>query len=113
MSEGATISAPARACESADFASHCSVVSLSTSPSLMYPQWPWLVYSQLQTSVTTSSREVSLRMARMARCTMPLSSYAPVAISSFVSGRPNRITPPIPSASTSIHSLTSSSIDIW
>ncbi len=34
----------------------------------------------------------------MARCTMPSSSYAPEAISSLVSGRPNRITPPMPSA---------------
>jgi hypothetical protein len=83
MSDGATISAPALACDSADFASHCSVMSLSTSPSLMNPQWPWLVYSQLQTSVMISSFGTSCLIARTARCTMPLSSYAPDAISSF------------------------------
>ena len=54
MSEGATISAPARACETAAAASHSSVVSLSTSPLTILPQCPWLVYSQLQTSVMTS-----------------------------------------------------------
>jgi hypothetical protein len=42
---------------------------------------------------------------------MPLSSYAPEAISSFDSGSPKSITPPIPSDSTSAHSLTSSSME--
>src|ERR1039458_7785354 len=40
MSEGATMLAPARACNRADFASHSSVISLSTAPSLIKPQWP-------------------------------------------------------------------------
>ena len=74
MSEGATMSAPARACETAEAASHSSVASLSTSPSTILPQWPWLVYSQLQTSVITTSRGTSLLMARTARCTMPSSA---------------------------------------
>ena len=55
MSLGATISAPARACDTAALASHSSVGSFCTSPSTTSPQWPWLVYSQLQTSVITSS----------------------------------------------------------
>jgi len=65
------------------------------------------VYSQLQTSVTTSSFGVSLRMARMARCTIPFSSYAPDAISSLESGSPKSMTPPMPSECTSAHSATS------
>ena len=74
MSDGATMSAPARACDNAVFASHCSVVSLSTSPSFTYPQCPWLVYSQLHTSVITSNELVSRLMARIAFCTIPFSS---------------------------------------
>ena len=54
MSEGATTSAPARACETATRASSGSVASLSTSPSRMTPQWPWDVYSSRQTSVITA-----------------------------------------------------------
>jgi hypothetical protein len=46
------MSAPARACETALAASHARVASLSTSWPTTLPQWPWLVYSQLQTSVT-------------------------------------------------------------
>ena len=112
MSEGATISAPARAWETAAFASHARVASLSTSPSTMRPQWPWLVYSQLQTSVTTSRLGSSRLMARTARCTMPWSSYAPDACSSLLSGRPKSITPPMPSDSISRHSCTVTSMDI-
>ena len=48
------MSAPARACDRAPAASHSSVASLSTSPLTTLPQCPWLVYSQLQTSVMTS-----------------------------------------------------------
>ena len=44
-------------------------------------------------------------------CTIPFSSYAPEALSSLVSGMPNRITPPMPSACVASHSLTSSSIE--
>ena len=54
MSEGATMSAPARACESASSASSSSVGSLATSPFSITPQWPWLVYSHRQTSVITT-----------------------------------------------------------
>jgi hypothetical protein len=63
MSEGATISAPARAWETAARVSQSSVGSLATSLSTIRPQWPWLVYSQLQTSVTTSRPGVSRLMA--------------------------------------------------
>ena len=59
MSLGATMSAPAAACETAVFASSSTVSSFKTwkcSPSRrVTPQWPWLMYSQRQTSVITSS----------------------------------------------------------
>ncbi len=74
MSDGATISAPARACDTAALASHSSVASLSTSPFTTLPQCPWLVYSQLQTSVITSRLGAPSLMARMACCTMPFSA---------------------------------------
>ena len=54
MSDGATMSAPARACESASRASSSSVASLSTSLPATTPQWPWSVYSHMQTSVITA-----------------------------------------------------------
>ncbi len=41
MSLGATASAPASAWEIAVLASSSTVMSLSTSPSRMKPQWPW------------------------------------------------------------------------
>src|SRR5439155_16953994 len=108
MSDGATMSAPARACDTAVAASHLRVSSLSTypstSPSTIFPQWPWLVYSQLHTSVITRSCGVSCLMARRARCTLPSSAYAPEAASSLVSGSPNRMTPPMPSDCGSAHS---------
>ncbi len=74
MSDGATISAPARTCDRALAASHSSVASLSTSPLTIFPQCPWLVYSQLHTSVMTSRSGNSRLMARIARCTIPSSS---------------------------------------
>ena len=74
MSLGATMSAPARACETAVFARSSSVGSLSTSFPLSRPQWPWLVYSQRQTSVTTQSSGNFALTARTARCTIPSSS---------------------------------------
>ena len=74
MSDGATMSAPARACETAVRASNSSVASLSTSPSTTTPQWPWLVYSQRQTSVITASSGAASLSARTARCTIPSSA---------------------------------------
>ena len=50
-----------------------------TSPSTTRPQCPWLVYSQLHTSVMTSSFGTSRLSARTACCTMPSSAYAPDA----------------------------------
>ena len=59
MSLGATMSAPARAWLTAARASSSSEASLSTPPSARTtPQWPWLVYSQRQTSVITTSSRV-------------------------------------------------------
>ena len=75
MSEGATASAPAAACESAVFASSSSERSLSTVPSSRsQPQWPCEVYSHMQVSaITVSSGSASLS-ARIAICTTPSSS---------------------------------------
>ena len=58
MSLGATRSAPAAAWETATRARSSTEASLRTcasppSPHSVTPQWPWLVYSQRQTSVMT------------------------------------------------------------
>ncbi len=79
MSDGATMSAPARAWLTAVRASSSSVASLSTAPSSRStPQWPWSVYSHRHTSVTTSSSGLrACLIARVASCTTPSSSHAP------------------------------------
>ena len=73
MSEGATMSAPAFACETALFARISSVASLSTSVPFRIPQWPWSVYSQKQTSVTTMRPGTASLIARTAVWMIPLS----------------------------------------
>src|SRR5258708_4390811 len=55
MSLGATMSAPARACDNAAFCNSASVASLSTPPSRRMPQCPCDVYSHMQTSVITTN----------------------------------------------------------
>ena len=45
------MSAPARTWERASFASSSRVASFSTSWPQSFPQWPWEVYSHMQTSV--------------------------------------------------------------
>src|SRR6266850_4721021 len=95
MSLGATMSAPASAYASADLASRFSVASLSMMKSQAgtpafakasadkpappdfedlrtMPQWPWLMYSQRQTSQMTMSSGNSFFKARTALGTMPL-----------------------------------------
>ena len=74
MSEGATASAPASACEIAVRASSSTVMSLSTSPSRTKPQWPCEVYSHRQTSVITVSSGWASFSARTASWTTPSSS---------------------------------------
>jgi len=74
MSDGATMSAPASAWERASFARSSRVPSLSTSPSLMMPQWPWSVYSHMQTSVMTASPGTCFFSARMVSWMMPCSA---------------------------------------
>ena len=71
MSEGATMSAPAWAWESAVLASSSRVASLSTSSPARQPQWPWSVYSHRQTSVTTVMSGARFFSSRMACWTMP------------------------------------------
>ena len=101
MSEGATTSEPARACETAAFVSSGSVASLSTSPSRMTPQWPCDVYSSRQTSVITRSSGTSLLKRRTVSCTAPPSSQASLPVSSFFSGMPNRMTAGMPAEKSS------------
>ena len=75
MSDGATMSAPARAWLTASAARSPSVSSLSTPPrSSSTPQWPWLVYSHKHTSVITWKSGACSLMARTACCTTPRSS---------------------------------------
>jgi hypothetical protein len=69
MSDGATISAPAVACDTAARTSCSTVTSLATSCPARMPQWPCDVYSHRHTSVTTTvSGELRL-IARTALCT--------------------------------------------
>ena len=89
MSDGATMSAPARACDTAARASRSSELSLSTSPSMMIPQCPWSVYSHRQTSVMTMMSGAARLNARTASCTMPSAAYASVPSASFEAGSPN------------------------
>ncbi len=74
MSDGATMSAPAAACETAVRTSCSTVASFATSPPARMPQWPWEVYSQRQTSVTTVVSGAARLMARIAACTGALLS---------------------------------------
>ena len=77
MPDGATRSAPARACDSAARPRFSSVASLSTSPSTTTPQWPCVVYSQKQASTAcTAARGTAFLIARSARCTRPSSFHA-------------------------------------
>ena len=80
MALGATISAPARAWDTAVRASSSSAASLSTvtSPPISHsgPQWPWSVYSHRQVSAMTLTPGCAALMARIATWTMPWSAYA-------------------------------------
>ena len=99
MSDGATMSAPASACETAVRASSSSVRSLSTVPSARStPQWPWSVYSHRHRSQITSRSGCAALIARVASCTIPSSSHAPEPSSSLLAGRPKSSTAGIPSA---------------
>ena len=74
ISEGATISAPACTCDSAVLARNSRVLSLSTSWPQRMPQWPWEVYSHMQTSpIRYSSGAVSFAL-RKAFWTIPSSA---------------------------------------
>ena len=90
--------------------------SFSTSPlSVRMPQWPWLVYSHIQTSAQSRRSGTSAFMALMELGTSPSGLKASVPSSSFSSslGTPNRITPGIPRPWISPASFTISSTDIW
>jgi len=113
ISDGATISAPALACDTAVRAKYSNVGSFITSPSLIIPQCPWLVNSQRQTSVITSSSGYFSLITLIACCTIPSSTKAPVPNSSFSSGIPNSIIAGIPNSTTSPTAGNSLSIEYW
>src|SRR5262249_18215256 len=92
MSDGATMSAPAAACDTAARTSCSTVGSLLTSLSTITPQWPWSVYSQRQTSVATTTSGDALLIARTAACTGAFGSYDADPMSSLCSGRPKSST---------------------
>jgi hypothetical protein len=88
-------------------------------PNLKRPhQWEYtaLVQRQVGSRTSVSVGYYGRRFTDLyttVNAAVPSSAYAPDAISSLLSGRPKRITPPIPSACTSAHSRTISSTDIW
>src|SRR5438034_1492882 len=101
MSLGHTASAPHSTWLTAVRASSSSVASLSTAPSRTSPQWPCEVYSQRQTSVSSSSSGKDARSPRSACWTIPSSSQAPEPSSSLDSGIPKSIAARTPSSSSS------------
>ena len=114
MSDGATMSAPASACETASRTSSASVASLSTSPvAVTTPQCPCDVYSHRHTSVITTRSGDASFSTRTARCTMPSGSYPSEPTSSFTAGSPNSSTAGIPSDRSSAASPASWSSDRW
>ena len=77
MSDGATTSAPASACD--ECRSHQQLDASGSSRGCLavdMPQWPCSVYSQRQTSVMTTSLGTSATMARTACGTGPCGSCA-------------------------------------
>jgi len=111
MSEGATKSAPATACDSAILTRLFTVGSLRIVSPSSRPQWPCEVYSHRQTSVKTSAPGTSRLMARMADWTGASESHADDPLSSFDAGRPNRMTLRTPSALAAAVSFTASSTE--
>ena len=113
MSDGATKSAPASACDTAVSTSRATVGSLTTcSPSRM-PQWPCEVYSHRHTSVSTSKPGTPRLIARTAVCTGARGSDDFEPIASLCSGRPKSRTPAMPSCFAAAASCTASSTDSW
>ena len=112
MSLGQTASAPASAWLTAVRASSSSASSLST-PSLVAPtpQWPCDVYSQRQTSVSSTQLRERGRSSRSARWMTPSGSQAPEPSSSFESGIPNRISAVMPASATASASRTRSATE--
>ena len=112
MSDGATTSAPASACDSASSTSNATVGSFSTMPSVTMPQCPCDVYSQRHTSVTITVCGCAARIARTACCTGPCGSLALLPRSSLCAGSPNSSTDVTPSPAAAPTSATISSTDI-
>src|SRR5207245_5339180 len=83
ISEGATMSAPARAWLRAIFCRQASVSSFTTWPSFTMPQWPCVVYSSTQTSVITIKSVTVSFIERTARGTMQYVAHASLKSSSL------------------------------
>ena len=113
MSDGATKSVPATACDSATCTRCDTVTSLTISSPSRMPQWPCDVYSHRQTSVITTRSGTCRFISRTADCTGASGSAASEPTASLRSGRPNRSTPGTPSAFAAAASLTASSTDNW
>jgi len=104
MSDGATISAPASAWDTAILHKYSNVLSLSTYSPSKIPQCPWSVYSHIQTSVITNILESISLIFLTAFCTIPSLAKPSEPQQSLVLGIPKRITP------LTLASLTSSMI---
>src|SRR5688572_4417422 len=113
MSDGATKSAPATACDSATWTRCETVTSLTISSPSRMPQCPCEVYSQRQTSVMTIRSGTWRFISRTAHWTGASGSAASEPTASLRSGRPNSSTPGTPSAFAAAASLTASSTDSW
>ncbi|MNI69277.1 hypothetical protein D3C73_1250150 [compost metagenome] len=119
--DGAIMSAPALACETAVCVSSSRLASLITSPCktpstvwvCTIPQWPWSVNSHRQVSATTSSSGCHCLIMRVASCTIPFSSKPEEPMASFVSGLPNSGTAGMPSETISSTSSFSVSSEKW
>ncbi len=77
-----------------------------TASASTIPQWPWLMYSQRQTSVMTRMSGTFSLISRTALWMTPSFASAPEAISSFFSGIPKRRIAGIPSSFIRAASLT-------
>ena len=71
IADGATMSAPALAWQTAIWPSSSRVASLSTCWPSSTPQWPWVVNSQRQTSVMTVMSGTVCLMTPTASWMMP------------------------------------------
>ena len=113
ISEGAMISAPACASVTLIFARRGRVSSFKICSPSTKPQCPCEVYSQRQTSATTSREGYFFLIWRMALCVMPSGAYACEPTASFSLGIPKISTPAMPLAATSASISSMRSTEYW